>query len=206
MGKTIVSQKVVTPVCRLAYPNVFQKDKDEKYSVALLFPKENFNNNFIKTIVDEIKAQLAITDFKNGFPPSFKGNPLRDGDAVNEAGNIPFPGYYYMNAKSNFQPGVVAAYPDPHKKTADGRPVPAIITDEREIYGGVWARVELHAYAYDFKGKKGISVSLGNIQKIRDGEPLGGFGNPAAAFDCYETNEIVDAQGVVNDVDNAMAI
>ena len=204
MGNSIVSQKIVTPVCRLAYPNIFTPDKDGKYSTVLLFAKEGFDPSFMKNIVDEIKTQLQGSTFKTGFPATFKGNPLKDGDVPNSMGNVPFAGFYYCNVKSNFQPGVVAAYPDPNKRSADGRPVPMIIEDSREIYGGVYARVSIHAYYYNSQGNLGIGLSLNNVQKIKDGEQLGGASNPANDFDCFETNEIVDGQGVVNNVDAMM--
>lgn len=206
MGNNIVSKKVITPVCRLAYPNVFDADKDGKYSAVLLFPKEGFNPSFMKEIVDEIKTQLQGSTFKQGFPATFKGNPLKDGDVPNSMGNTPFEGYFYCNVKSNFKPGVVAPYPDPEASAKAGKPVPMIIDDSKEIYGGVYARVEIHAYYYNSQGNLGIGLSLNNIQKIKDGDPMGGNSNASSVFDCYETNEITDAQGVVNNVDAMMGI
>lgn len=204
MGNSVVSQKIVTPVCRLAYPNIFTADKDGKYSAVLLFEKQGFDPTFMRTIVDEIKGQLQTSTFKQGFPATFKGNPLKDGDVPNSMGNTPFAGFFYCNVKSNFQPGVVASFPDPVKKGADGRPLPMIIEDSREIYGGVYARVSMHAYYYNSQGNLGIGLSLNSVQKIKDGEQLGGASNPANDFDCYETNEITDASGVVNNVDAMM--
>lgn len=206
MGNAVVSQKIVTPVCRLAYPNIFTPDKDQKFSAVLLFEKEGFDPTFMKNLIGEITTQLQGSTFKQGFPATFKGNPLKDGDVPNSMGNTPFAGFYYCNVKSNFQPGVVADYPDPNKKGTDGKPLPAIIEDSREIYGGVYARANIHAYYYNSNGNLGIGLSLNSIQKIRDGEPLGGYSNPANDFDCFETNEIADASGVMNNVDQMMGI
>lgn len=206
MTNSVVSKKVNTPVCRLAYPFVFQPDEKGKYRAVLLFPKENFNPNFIKEIVGEVKSQLQASTFKNGFPATFRSNPLKDGDVPNSMGNTPFAGYYVLNVGSKFQPGVCASYADPTKRKPDGSPAPMIIEDPNEIYGGVWARVNIHAYSYNFQGNCGIAVSMNNIQKIKDGERLGGNSGADSAFDCYETNEVVDSQGVANNVDAMMEI
>lgn len=48
------------------------------------------------------------------------------------------------------------------------------ILDRGEVYSGCYARVSLNFYAFNSNGNKGIACGLGNIQKIRDGEPLGG--------------------------------
>jgi hypothetical protein len=48
------------------------------------------------------------------------------------------------------------------------------IIDTSEIYSGVYARVSLSFYAFNSNGNKGIACGLQNIQKVRDGESLGG--------------------------------
>ena len=56
------------------------------------------------------------------------------------------------------------------------------ITDHSEIYSGVYARVSIAFYAFNSNGNRGVACGLGNIQKTRDGEPLGGRTNAAAEF------------------------
>jgi hypothetical protein len=41
-----------------------------------------------------------------------------------------------------------------------------------EVYSGCYGRVSLNFYAFNFNGNKGVACGLGNIQKIKDGEPL----------------------------------
>ena len=48
------------------------------------------------------------------------------------------------------------------------------ILDRNEVYSGCYARVSLNFYAFNSNGNKGVACGLGNIQKIRDGESLGG--------------------------------
>lgn len=58
----------------------------------------------------------------------------------------------------------------------------APILDRGEIYSGCYARVSINFYAFNTYGNRGVVVGLGNIQKIRDGEPLSG-GNISAQSD-----------------------
>ena len=56
------------------------------------------------------------------------------------------------------------------------------ILDKAEVYSGCYARVSLNFYAFNTNGNKGVACGLGNIQKIKDGEPLGGRTNAADDF------------------------
>ena len=47
---------------------------------------------------------------------------------------------------------------------------------------GSYARVSLNFFAFNSNGNKGIACGLGNIQKVRDGEPLGGKSTAADDF------------------------
>ena len=42
------------------------------------------------------------------------------------------------------------------------------------VYSGCYGRVSIRFYPYNSHGRKGIGCGLGNVQKLRDGEPLGG--------------------------------
>ena len=84
---------------------------------------------------------------------------------------------FFVNANSLTPPQVVDENVSP-------------ILDRSEVYSGCYARVSLSFYAFNTNGNKGVACGLGNIQKIRDGEPLGAgrvsaesdFGAPADDF------------------------
>jgi hypothetical protein len=48
------------------------------------------------------------------------------------------------------------------------------IMERSAIYSGVYARASVNFYAFNSNGNKGIACGLNNIQKLRDGQPLGG--------------------------------
>ena len=50
----------------------------------------------------------------------------------------------------------------------------------------MYGRASINFYAYNANGNKGIACGLNNLQKIRDGEPLGG---KAKAEDDFATED-----------------
>lgn len=93
--------------------------------------------------------------------------PLRDGDI--ERDDEAYKGHYFINANSTTAPQIVDRAVKP-------------ILDRGEVYSGCYARVSLNFYAFNSNGNKGIACGLGNIQKIRDGESLGGKTSAADDF------------------------
>ncbi len=46
-------------------------------------------------------------------------------------------------------------------------------------------------FAYNTNGSKGIAAGLGNVQKLRDGEPLGGRSRAEDDFDIEEDDDFL---------------
>lgn len=170
--------KVVTGECRLSYVHLLEPyssdpDKDKAYSVCLLIPKKD------KATVARIrKAQQAALEAGKGkfggkVPKSWK-DTLRDGDAddVDLESNPEFAKHWYINvsARLAYPPAVVDRQRNP-------------IDDAREIYSGCYARVSMVAFAFNTQGNKGVSFGLRNVQKLRDGEALGGSSTAEDDFD-----------------------
>ena len=157
--------KVITGIVRLSYANVWEPKSvnggKEKYSVSIIIPKEDTK------ALDEIKKAIdaAIEESKGKFGGKIPNKaslktPLRDGD-IDRAEDEAYKNSYFINANSLTPPQVVDKNVKP-------------ILEHSEIYSGVYARVSINFYAFNSNGNKGIACGLGNIQKIRDGEPLGG--------------------------------
>ena len=84
---------------------------------------------------------------------------MRDGD-IEKPDDEAYAGAYFVNANSSTAPGVV---------DADRQP----IIERSEVYSGVYGRASINFYAFNVNGNRGIACGLNNLQKIRDGEPLG---------------------------------
>lgn len=46
-------------------------------------------------------------------------------------------------------------------------------------------------YGFNTNGNRGIAAGLGNIQKLRDGEPLGGRVNAEEEFETYDDDDFL---------------
>ncbi len=66
------------------------------------------------------------------------------------------------------------------------------ILDHSEIYSGVYGRASITFYAFNTKTSRGIACGLQNIQKIRDGEPLGGHSRAEDDFTTVEDEDFLN--------------
>lgn len=169
MSKNTNPMKVITgPETRWSYANVWEAKSinggTPKFSVSLIIPKSDTRT------LDKIKAAIEAA-YKEG-EGKLKGNgktvpplssikqPLRDGD-VERPDDEAYANSYFVNANSATAPGIVDSNLDP-------------ILDRSEVYSGVYGRASINFYAFNSNGNKGIACGLNNLQKIRDGESLGG--------------------------------
>lgn len=163
MSKKELSNKVVTGLVRFSYANVWEPKSinggDEKYSVSLIIPKEdNETINKIKTAI-EVAKKDGEAKFGGKIPPNLK-LPLREGD-IDRADDKNYAGCYFVNANSSSKPNIVDKKVQP-------------IIDQSEFYSGCYGRASIVFYAFNSNGNKGIACGLQNLQKLKDGEPLGG--------------------------------
>jgi hypothetical protein len=182
------STKVITGLVRFSYVKVWKPEAMEdgdkkKYSVSLIISKED------KATLDKINAavEAAKQDGKKRkwdgkMPPTLK-LPLRDGDKERPDDEA-YANSYFLNAVCTTKPGIVGT-----EKDKDGKPKE--ITDEAEVYSGCYGRASINFYPFNERGNKGVACGLNNIQKVKDGEALGGgrskasddFGDDFAADD-----------------------
>ena len=169
MAKFNNPTKVITGVnTRWSYVNAWEPKSINggapKYSVSLIIPKSD-----TKTL-EKIRAAIQAA-YEEG-QSKLKGNgrsvpalsalktPLRDGDAERPDDEA-YANSYFVNANSGTAPGTVDEDRNP-------------ILERSEVYSGVYGRASINLYAFNSNGNKGIACGLNNLQKIRDGEPLGG--------------------------------
>ena len=165
------SVKVVTGKVRFSYAHVFQpqateEGKQPKYSVSLIIPKSDKETiEKINKAVEQAKQDNAAV-WGGTVPKGLKGG-LRDGDE--EKDDPAYANSYFINANSAQKPGVVDADMNP-------------IIDPTEFYSGCYGRASISFFAYNSNGSKGIGCGLNNLQKLEDGERLGGGSSAADDF------------------------
>ena len=169
MAKFANPTKVITgPKIRWSYVNVWEPKSINggapKYSVSLIIPKSDTKTvtavkNAIQAAYDEGQSKLKGNSKSVPALSAIK-NPLRDGDAERPDDEA-YKDSYFINANSATAPGIVDAARQP-------------ILERSEVYSGVYGRASINFYAFNSNGNKGIACGLNNLQKISDGEPLGG--------------------------------
>ena len=172
-----MATKVITGAnTRWSYANVWEPKAMEggkpKFSVSLIIPKSD------SVIVGKIRA--AIEEAYRDGQSKLKGNgksvpalstlrtPLRDGD-LERPDDPAYANAYFVNANSASAPGVVDANRNE-------------ILDKSQVYSGCYGRASISFYAFNANGNRGIACGLNNLQKIRDGEPLGGKASAESDF------------------------
>lgn len=164
--------QVVTGECRLSFVNLFEpkkmndSDKDAKYSVTAIIPKDDTKTvNAIKTAI-QVAAEAGAQKHFGGRVPTNVNNTFKDGDTevddLGELKNIKYPeykGHYYIRLSTRFRPKVL----DANRQE---------IIDPTEVYSGCYGRVSMTFFAYSGDGRRGVSAVLNNVMKTRDGEPL----------------------------------
>lgn len=168
---------------RFSYCNIFEpksiNGSNPKYSVSLIIPKSDVET--VKAIKAAIKAAYEGGESKlkgnAKSVPSIKAikTPLRDGD-LERPDDEAYANAYFINANATQKPAIV----DCRKNE---------ITEPELVYSGCYGRASVSFYAFNSNGNKGIACGLNAIQKLKDGDPLGGRGNSKDDFDIEDDED-----------------
>ena len=185
--------KMVTPPFRNSFPAVFVPKKVTKkrggqdvtvneYSLSALF-RIKAVGKFLPDhpVLDEkglaefqalrdLASAAAVAEWgadKTKWPANLQ-SPFRAGSEKEYDGYDE--GVAFCTFKSEYKPGLVG--PDLQE-----------IISPTEFYGGCFARAKVHAYAWTYMGKNGVSFSLWHLQKVKDGKGFGGGGDASKEFD-----------------------
>lgn len=164
---------VITGKFRVSFPNIFRPQKamanspnqEPKYGLTMLFPL-GADLTALKNAAKQAAVEKWGAD-STKWPKNLR-LPFRD------QGEKEFEGYekgaIFITATSRQRPGLV------DQKRQD-------IIEEKDFYPGCYARASVRAFAYDTNGNRGVSFGLQNVQKLADGEPLGGRTRPTDDFE-----------------------
>lgn len=162
---------LTTGIVRFSYvhlvkPYAHMPGQEEKYSTTILLPKTDTQTKAaIDAAIEEAK-QRGTANIWGGTAPKVVPTPIYDGDGVRPNGEEfgqECKGHWVFTAGANLEhkPEIVDANLQP-------------IIDPTEIYSGMYGRVSINFFPYNYAGKKGIGCGLGPVQKLKDGEALGG--------------------------------
>ena len=174
---TDIKTKVIVP-CRLSYAHLWEPDSvngsEPKYSVSCIIDKKD--KDTIAKIRKAIETAKEEGEGRWGgkIPVNLKIS-LRDGE-TDRPEDEAYAGSMFLNANSKQVPQIVDRQVQP-------------ILDQSEVYSGCYGRVSITFYAYNSNGNKGVAAGLGNVQKLRDGEPLGSRANAKDEFEAVDDGE-----------------
>lgn len=170
MSNTIDPAFVITGKVRLSYTHLFKPFSsrpgiEPKYGVTVLVPKSDIATKQRIDAAIRAAIEAGVAKAWKGIRPPVIAFPVHDGDGPRPSDGTPFRdecrGCWVFTASSKQPPQVVDINLNP-------------ITNQSDVYSGIYGRVSIRFFAYENSGKKGIGCGLNNVQKIEDGEPLGG--------------------------------
>lgn len=185
----IERKKLVTPVFRLSFPNLYKAraasddpNAQPKFGCSAIWTPSKFSESEKaqwRAILTELDAE-SRRKFRKGWKelPEHIRKGIRDGAAKDLEGYGE--GTRFANLTSKNRPGIV---------DRDGVTKIGPEHDNAElIYPGCFVRATVNVYSYDNKGK-GVALGLRNIQKVKDGPRLD---NRTDAEDDFEDD--IDSQ------------
>jgi len=196
VGCALSDVMCVTPVARASYAYFLEPrpagddedEKDRKYGVSLIFDKSADLNPLRKALIkaaqqskwgNAIPANI-IKHLKKGYcDPDQRGYPIHLGDDKEDeayAGKV----YFNCNCKK----------PPKFGEKINGKFV--LSTDPEKARSGNYVRCSVTAFAYNYKGTKGVSFALNNVMFIRYGDPLGADTDPENDFANMGDSEATD--------------
>ncbi|WP_186422556.1 DUF2815 family protein [Lacrimispora celerecrescens] len=171
--------KVIVP-CRFSYLHCWEANAvdggEPKYSVSAIIPKSDTETIEKIKIAIEQATKDSLSKWGGKIPANLK-LPLRDGD-IDRPEDEAYADSYFFNSNSRQAPQVVDKNVQP-------------ILDQSEVYSGCYGRISVNFYGFNNNGNRGIAAGLGNIQKLKDGEPLGGRTNAEDDFEAVEEEDFL---------------
>ena len=167
------SFRLKTPRFRVSFPQVWEKASfnggNPRYSVVGLFYPKQFTEaekaqwTAIKAKLNEVCTEFFKKDLKTMKEDRAFKYPLHRGSEKTYQGYGDPDMIYFSMANSKRRPQIL-----------DTKMQPITPDNSEEFYAGCWARATVNCFAFDKIGK-GVSIGLGNLQKLSDDESFEGF-------------------------------
>jgi len=173
--------RVITGTVRLSYAWVWEPKSiqggDPRYTCKLLILKTD--QETVTRLMDaEAEAEKAgIAKFGASWASKKNSKLIKDGDLEDD---VSCHGHYVINTGNKNKPYVIDRKMQP-------------IMDTTELYSGCYARVSLDIFPFNNK-IKGVTSQLNGLQKMSDGEPLGGMSRskPEDDFSVVEDDDFLN--------------
>lgn len=173
-----IQGKSPTPSGKVNFPSVFEQDDKGKFSLMLVFKKDQTDSAEFKGMVAALNEAAQERFEVESYKDKFKGKELNSPWKTSDHYDFLEEDEIAVRLKSKFKPQIV---------DADGQ---TYLTDDEGFYSGCIARATYVATAYDQDGNRGVSFQLNNLQKTGVGKRFAGSRKAAAdEFGAVETDE-----------------
>lgn len=157
-------EMVLTPVFRLSFPvlkeaKAFEDKGEAKFSLTMIFPKAEDISAIKRAVNDALHKKWPNAKTADDVARMRIRNPICDGDEKVEEWGESYKDAIYIRASTMLRPEMLDKFRKP--------------LDPDSFYAGCFCRAVIHAFAYDTKGNRGVTVGLDGVQFVRDGEALG---------------------------------
>jgi len=176
--KKIVTEEFLSSYAFVHEPRATDENQEPKYSIQLIFEKTN--TKAIKALI-QVAANAASSKWGTDVSkwPKMKYN-IMTSDLELDEGELSgvekhLHGKIMLNARNKNKPGIVGP---------DAKP----LMDPEDFYSGCMARASLGVFAYD-NVSKGVSFSLNNLMKTKDGNRLDGQTKAEDDFNAFATED-----------------
>ena len=184
------ASRIITPEFKLSFPYILRPDDNGKYGCAMIFSKAQLNE--LKNLIYPLAEQVLRENKHNWSEKKMasvwnKAKPLTQFGLIKDGLDKEYNGYgegtIFLTARTSMKPGVVDAALNE-------------IDNATDLYPGCICRASLTVFAYDNQGNQGLSLSLQNIQKVRDGEHLGNMVKASDEFEAIGTGDDDDVDSM----------
>lgn len=171
--------EVIIENVRFSFVNIWDAKPNKagvpKFSASIMIEEDNTSALKVvkKAINDAMDAAIEGGELTQARKPAVL-SPLRSGSEEYMVEKKPseYNGFYFFNAYSDNQPGIV-----------DKRVKP--ILDKDEVYSGMWGNVAVSFYFTKKGGEARVAVGLNHVMKTKDDDRMDGRTNVTEAFKKY---------------------
>lgn len=166
---------------RLAFPDIFESNKDGKYAAAFIFPTDHKSIAGLEKVIEEVGQAKWGKEWEKLRKQLKAGDNMLIHNGDSKASYAGYEGNLFFNANNTVRPTVVDRDRTPLAKD-DGKP-----------YSGCYVNVIIDVWAQDNQYGRKINAQLQGVQFVRDGEAFSGGGTSADASDFDEIADGADA-------------
>jgi hypothetical protein len=166
---------------RIAFPDIFEPNKDGKFAAAFIFPPDHPAIPGLEAVIEEVGKAKWGKDWEKLRKQLKAGDNMLIHNGDSKASYVGYEGNLFFNANNKVRPLVIDRDKTP-LTAQDGKP-----------YSGSHVIVGIDVWAQDNDFGKKINAQLQGVQFFKDGEAFSGGGGVADHSDFEEIADGADA-------------